>query len=271
MNVFRHLIFSAAAVALSFCTLGGAAVAGVSRPKYEARGSVVWEVPNNQKVVALTFDDGPNPVYTPQVLDLLREYHAKATFFLIGKRMEAYPDLVQREVREGHELGNHTFSHVTLSGKPRSIFSNEVYKTQTLINRYQKPPRIKLLRPPGGRVNPDTVDFSEKSHFEVILWSWQQDPKDWSNPGVAHIVRHVLKNIKTGHIILLHDSGGNRKQTIAALKIIIPALEKQGYRFETLYDLLKYDKKYKNLYNPGLEKILPGTSKAGGKTGSAVP
>ncbi|GGL51571.1 polysaccharide deacetylase family protein [Sporolactobacillus putidus] len=270
MNLFRHLIFPIAAITLLCCTLSGTAAAQVNRHKYEARGSVVWEVPNDQKVVALTFDDGPNPVYTPQILDLLRKYHAKATFFLIGKRIQAYPDLVKREVREGHELGNHTFSHVTLSKEPRSVFFDEVNKTQALINQYQKPPRIKLLRPPGGSIDPKTVDLSEKSRFEVILWSWQQDPRDWSNPGVNHIVRHVLKNIKTGNIILMHDSGGNRKQTVAALKVILPALEKQGYRFATLYELLKYDKKYEGLYNTELEKMLPESPGTNMKTGSAV-
>lgn len=109
---------------------------------------------------------------------------------------------------------------------------------------------------PGGVINPKTVDLSEKNHFKIVLWSWHQDPRDWSNPGVPHIVRHVLKNIKTGSIILMHDSAGDRRQTVAALKIILPALEKQGYRFDTLYKLLKYDKKYENLYNTGLENIL---------------
>ncbi|WP_239984826.1 polysaccharide deacetylase family protein [Sporolactobacillus pectinivorans] len=249
-------IFLALTIVLFQCIFGKAAIAMIDRFDYEPRGSVVWDVRNHQKSVALTFDDGPHPVYTPQVLDVLKKYHAKATFFLIGKRMQAYPDLVKREVAEGHELGNHTFSHVSLHGKSNAFFLNEVSKTDDLINQYQGPPRIRLLRPPGGDINAQTVLISEKNHFEIILWSWNQDPKDWSKPGVSRIVRHVLTNIKSGDIILLHDSGGNRKQTVAALKIIIPTLQSRGYKFVTLYDLLKNDKKYDDLYNFGLDQIL---------------
>lgn len=263
MNRFRYVMSIFFAVVFLTYTISQAAFAKIDREKYEPGGNVVWEVPVNQKVVALTFDDGPDPIYTPEILDVLKKNHAKATFFLIGKYIKEYPELVTREVREGHELGNHTYSHVLLSRKKKSDFLEEINRTERLINKFQRPPRIKYLRPPGGNINRRTVRLSRKHNFEIILWSWHQDPRDWTNPGVSKIITHVLKNIHNGDIILLHDSGGNRRQTVTALKVILPILQKRGYRFVTLHELLKYDKKYDHLFNFGLENILekPNTTR----------
>lgn len=254
MSRFRQAIFISFAIVFLTSSISQTAFANIDREKYEQKGDVVWEVPASKKVVALTFDDGPDPVYTPKVLDILKKNHAKATFFLIGKHMEEYPEIVTREVREGHELGNHTYSHVVLLRKSKSEFQEEINKTEQLINEFQRPPKINILRPPRGRINNRTVFLSHKLHFEIVLW--HQDPGDWAQPGVSRIIRRVLSGIHKGDIILLHDAGGNQKQTVAALKVIIPLLKKRGYRFVTLYELLKYSKKYDRLYNFGLENIL---------------
>ncbi|WP_239549105.1 polysaccharide deacetylase family protein [Scopulibacillus daqui] len=220
------------------------------------KGDIVWEVPTNEKVAAITFDDGPHPIYTPEILDILKKYHAKATFFLIGNRIEQYPYLVQREVNEGHELGNHTYSHIYLNQMPYFKFLEEANRTENLIKLYQHP-QIKLFRPPGGALNTDIIDTAWIENFEIILWSWDQDPKDWASPGTDRIVSHILNHIHNGSIILLHDSGGDRSQTVHALNKVIPKLQEKGYRLVTVSQLLKMNPRYASLFNFGIKNIMP--------------
>lgn len=217
------------------------------RTYYEDRGDIVWDVPTQQKYIALTFDDGPNESYTPKILDVLKDYHAKATFFLIGEHMVEHPDLVTREVKEGHEIENHTFTHVRLTRLPNKAFLQDVQRAEALIDHYQKDD-LHLFRPPGGALNQPVIDSLRKSNYEIVLWSWHQDTEDWKRPGASRIARHVIKNAHNGDIVIMHDSGGNRSQTVNALKIILPALEEQGFQFVTVSDLLKSCPKYHFLF-----------------------
>ncbi|MFC7394574.1 polysaccharide deacetylase family protein [Scopulibacillus cellulosilyticus] len=226
-----------------------------NRNYYELKGDIVWEVPTNEKVAAITFDDGPHPVYTPEILDILKKYHAKATFFLIGNRIEKYPYLVKREVKEGHELGNHTYTHVSLRQISYLKFLDEANRTEHLIEAYQRP-QLKLFRPPGGGLNSDIIDIAKIENFEIILWSWDQDPRDWATPGVDRIANHILTHIRNGSIILLHDSGGNRSQTVKALDKILPKLQHEGYHFITVTELLRMNPRYAELFNFGLKNIV---------------
>lgn len=208
------------------------------RQYFEARGEVVWEVPTDKKVMALTFDDGPNPNYTPQILDVLKQFHAKATFFVLGARVEKYPELARREAMEGHELANHSFSHVKLSRLTAEKLQQEIEKAQQIIfdTTGQTP---HLFRPPRGYYNEMIVNTAKQSGYTVIMWSWHQDTRDWSRPGVEKIVSRVVTNARNGDIVLFHDHGGDRRQTIEALKIILPELEDRGYQFVTISELIK--------------------------------
>ncbi|WP_213581874.1 polysaccharide deacetylase family protein [Paenibacillus sp. J2TS4] len=212
------------------------------RDYYEARGEIVWEVKTEEKVIALTFDDGPNPVQTAQILDLLKQYDARATFFVVGRRMEKFPDLARREVAEGHELANHTYSHRYFKkSTPIDQIRQEIVKNQQLITSItgQKP---HLFRPPGGFYNDNVVKASRDAGYLTVLWSWHQDTKDWSSPGVNKIVRKVLDNARNGDIVLFHDHVERNPQTVEALKQILPELKQRGFRFVTVSELLNFNK-----------------------------
>ncbi|MCS7465021.1 polysaccharide deacetylase family protein [Paenibacillus doosanensis] len=203
---------------------------------------VVWNVETDQKLIALTFDDGPNPVYTPQILDLLKEHQAKATFFVLGKRVQMYPAIAIREVNEGHEIANHTFDHHYLKNVSPQKLVDEIRQTQEVIfDITEQIPHV--FRPPGGFYNDALLNMTKEDKLTVVMWSWYQDTKDWKRPGVNKIVKTVLSNVHNGDIILFHDLEGDCSQTVAALKIILPELKKQGYQFVTVTDLINKTKK----------------------------
>ncbi|GIP39276.1 polysaccharide deacetylase family sporulation protein PdaB [Paenibacillus sp. J31TS4] len=212
------------------------------RDYYEARGEIVWEVPTEEKVIALTFDDGPDPTETPIILDLLKEYNAHATFFVVGNRVDKFPELVKRELAEGHELANHTYHH-SYFRKQASVsrFRDEVRRTQESIQSVtgQRP---HLFRPPGGYYSETLVQAAREAGYLTVLWSWHQDTKDWQSPGVDKIVGKVLSNARNGDIVLFHDHVERHPQTAAALKEILPELQKRGFRFVTVSELLQYRK-----------------------------
>ena len=205
------------------------------RPYYEKKGYILWDIKTEEKVIALTFDDGPHSIFTPQVLDVLEKYDAKATFFVIGERAENFPDIILRQQNEGHEIANHTYTH-PYSGTPGSL-ENELKKTDQvifdIIGRYPA-----LYRPVGGSYNEETINIAVQNGFKVIMWSWHQDTEDWKKPGVQSIVTKVLSGAKPGDVILFHDAGGDRSQTVKALEEILPALKKEGYKFVTVSELL---------------------------------
>ncbi len=234
---------------VSFSQINVSEAAGFipDRNYYETRGDIIWEVPTKEKMIALTFDDGPNDTYTPEVLDILNEYHAKATFFLIGEHIKQFPNLARREVLEGHEIENHTFTHVVIEKMSDQEYLADISKTDKLIQTFQTSP-LRLFRPPKGHLSASIIKALRKDHYEIVLWSWHQDTRDWERPGVNRIANHVIKNAHNGDIVIMHDSGGNREQTVKALKIILPTLEKQGYQFVTIRELLESCPKYKFLF-----------------------
>jgi polysaccharide deacetylase family sporulation protein PdaB len=211
---------------------------------YERRGEVVWEVSTDQKVIALTFDDGPDPDNTPQILELLKQYHAKATFFVLGSRVEQYPELAKREVLEGHELANHTYGHPGMIGISAEHLREELDKAQRSVQSVTGT-TLKIFRPPGGVYNDTVVNTARTAGYMVVMWSWNQDTRDWSNPGVKRIVNRVISNAHNGGIVLFHDSGGARSQTVAALEQILPELKKRGYVFVTVSELLQIQQTFR--------------------------
>jgi peptidoglycan-N-acetylglucosamine deacetylase len=201
---------------------------------------VVRKVHTMQKVVALTFDDGPSVTFTPQILTVLKKYNAKATFFVIGSRVHKYAYLVQQELSLRNEVANHTYDHVVVTHQSAKRIRSQIATTQTVISSLAQRPQPRLFRPPGGHYDKKLLRIAKDNGFTVVLWSI--DSRDHMNPGTRRIVKHVLSDVKAGDIILFHDQGGSRKQTVEALKQIIPKLQRNGYRFVTVSELLRMGK-----------------------------
>jgi peptidoglycan-N-acetylglucosamine deacetylase len=234
-------VISCCVLALYLSGTSSAQAEKKGRYYYERRGEVVWEVSTDQKVIALTFDDGPHPENTPRILDKLSKYHAKATFFVVGSRVEKFPEIAKREVLEGHELANHTYRHPGMTRISSEGLREELDMAHESVQAVTGSD-LKIFRPPGGVYNDTVVNTARAAGYVVVMWSWNQDTRDWSNPGVNRIVDRVLSNVHNGGIVLFHDSGGARNQTIAALERILPELEQRGYRFVTVSELLKIRK-----------------------------
>jgi peptidoglycan/xylan/chitin deacetylase (PgdA/CDA1 family) len=187
--------------------------------------------------VALTFDDGPDPVQTPQMLDLLAHEHIKATFCLVGRNVEAHPELVRRIAAEGHTLCNHTWRHsLTLGKKQPAVIRADLERTNDAIRRAVPGARIKYMRAPGGNFTPAFVAAAAELGMASIYW--QVDPRDWEHPGgesdTAHeakIVHVVKKHVGKGAIVLSHDYG--QPVTITAYRELIPWL-RERYRLIAL-------------------------------------
>lgn len=215
------------------------------REYYEERGDIVWEVPTEEKFIALTFDDGPDAKQTLLILDLLREYQAKATFFVVGDRVERFPEIVRRELAEGHEVANHSYTHSAFQRLSSGSMEEELNRTQEEIFKATGT-RPTLFRPPGGYYNDRLISLSKLHHLQMVLWSWHQDTKDWRSPGVQAIANRVLDNARSGDIVLMHDFVYRSTQTYEALRIILPELKRQGYTLVTVSELLSHKVAPKN-------------------------
>jgi polysaccharide deacetylase family sporulation protein PdaB len=206
----------------------------------EDQEDVVWYVPTDKKFIALTFDDGPDPVFTPKVVDILDKYDVKGTFFVIGKSVEEYPETAKLIVERGHEIGNHTYSHTNLGHIEKDLIQEEVDKAQeAILSATDTQPC--LFRPPHGTYNDTVVDIVRDMGYRVVLWSWTQDTIDWCNPGTNYIINKVLNNAHSGDIIIFHDAGGDRSQTVMALEPIILELQKRNFQMVTVSELLAHE------------------------------
>ncbi|MFF1438998.1 glycosyltransferase [Streptomyces sp. NPDC058295] len=194
------------------------------------------EVPDHRLV--LTFDDGPDPVWTPKVLDVLKKHHAHAVFFVTGTMASRYPDLVQRMVDEGHEVGLHTFNHPDLSFQSKKRISWELSQNQLALAGAAGI-RTSLFRPPyssfadamDDKSWPVTEYIGSLGYLTVVN---NTDSEDWKKPGVEEIIRRATPKGGKGAIVLMHDSGGDRHQTVQALERFLPELQSRGYEFENL-------------------------------------
>ncbi len=204
------------------------------RPKPRAvKPQIVYAVRTRERVFALTFDDGPHPTYTPQVLAALRKRGVKATFFMVGSMVRAYPKMAQTVRKAGHVTANHSWSHPF---KPKAPHT-EVERTDAVMKRVRGAPNT-LFRPPYGLLHNGMAQAALKRGESVIIWS--SFGADWEkNATSASIAAKVLRHAAPGGIALLHDGGGHRGATVAALPIIIDTLKKRGYRFVTVPQLLK--------------------------------
>ena len=187
------------------------------------------QIPAETNYVALTFDDGPRRGTTDRLLEGLKERGASATFFLVGEEAERYPELVRRMQAEGHQVGNHTWSHVRLEGASTAVIQEEVGKTEELLETLLGGSGY-WLRPPYGLITPGTEKL-----VRVPMVKWSVDPRDWENKNTDKVVQAILKNVKPNSIILLHDIYDTSVD--AALKVV-DTLEAQGYCFVTVEELL---------------------------------
>lgn len=186
--------------------------------------------------IALTFDDGPSPVYTPQVLSILQRYKVHATFFCIGEWVQLYPSLVQETFRAGNVIGDHTWSHPDLTRLSAYAVRWQLRSASAAIQYAIGSPLV-LFRPPYGATDATVVSVASQLGLLQILWT--VDPRDWSRPGVDAIVTNVLSHVTNGSIILMHDGGGDRSETVLALPLIISTLLQRGFTFVTVPQLLR--------------------------------
>ena len=191
--------------------------------------------------VALTFDDGPNPPYTGQILGILARYQVPATFFCVGLQASAHPADVARMAAAGHGLGNHTWSHPFLPDLTRAQLAEQLDRTDEAVSRAAGGREPGLFRPPYGSRSPDVLRWLGERGSTVLLWD--VDPSDWARPGAAVIAGRVLTQARPGTIILMHDGGGDRSQTVAALPLVIEGLLDRGFRFTLAADLLAADQR----------------------------
>ncbi|MFF6984521.1 polysaccharide deacetylase family protein [Streptomyces sp. NPDC008343] len=178
--------------------------------------------------VNITIDDGPDPVWTPQVLDVLREYGVKATFCMVGTQAQAHPDLVKKVVAAGHLLCNHSVSHDTTMDKQSEAYqSQQILDAERMITKASGGVRPLYYRAPGGAFTPYSRKLAASRGMRPL--GWNVDSKDFERPGTDAMVATVEQELPNGPTVLFHDAGGDRSQTVEALRRILPWLKEQGY------------------------------------------
>lgn len=203
--------------------------------KFQILGELINHVEAKKKVVALTYDDGPNPPYTNQLVSVLDRLQIKATFFVIGKNVEQHPETVQLLVSKGHELGNHSYSHTQLVWKTPWFVRSEIEKTDKLLRQLGVTQEIHFRAPYGLKLLILPYLLS-KMHKKNIMWSI--NPRDFAEGNSEVIENYVIEQVRPGSIILMHDGGGDRSPTIAATEGLIQKLREQGYQFKTVSELM---------------------------------
>jgi len=200
----------------------------------DLRGKLIWHGNLSSNNVYLTFDDGPNPNSTPMVLDILKRNNVKATFFLLGERAKSYPAIVKRIKREGHEIGNHTYTHSDGYNINDAKILREIKDSHdTVKNITGSSPRY--FRPPFGFFNYRYFKEAEKLGYITVLWTF--DVGDWGDIKAEELEKKTLSKVKGGSIILLHDGGKGREEIIKALPNIIIGLKRKGFEIRTLNEI----------------------------------
>lgn len=246
-NALRAGIVLVAVAALTF----GAYEAAES-PSSQVFGKTVVSGPKNERVVALTYDDGPNPPYTQRILDVLRREHVHATFFVVGRAVEAYPQVVRREIDDGNALGNHTWSHGHLVLYDSTQLRQTLDRTDRAIYAATGQ-HTRIMRPPYGARDWLVLDEARHLGYTPVMWSVPL-PNDWEYPPAPLIAKRVLRYVGDGAIIDLHDGNRgivcspkakvaaricDRSSDVEATRLIVQSLKVRGYRFVTIPELLQ--------------------------------
>jgi peptidoglycan-N-acetylglucosamine deacetylase len=220
----------------------------------------------DQPYIAMTFDDGPSAENTPRLLEMLKQRNIKATFFLIGQNAASNPDLVRRILADGHEIGNHSWTHPQLSKLSDDRVTMEITKTQDAIKDASGFSPT-LLRPPYGAITPRQREWIEdRFGLNVILWS--VDPFDWKRPGASVITQRILSQVRPGAIILSHDI---HKQTVDAMPATLDGLIAKGYKFATVSQLIAMNKPKPPPAEPGSDDRAHATKSRKGVQAPAEP
>jgi peptidoglycan/xylan/chitin deacetylase (PgdA/CDA1 family) len=216
----------------------GAAAVGlrevVNSSTFQLFGDYVARVDTNDRVVALTFDDGPDPFHTPRVLDVLDQHHVKATFFMMGRNVERYPTVAREVLRRGHEIGNHSYSHPKLILMSPSRVRDEIERTDTLLRGIGVTGEIHFRPPHASKFIVLPYVLLQMRKLSVL---GDVDPKEWKQRPAAVMTESILRQVRPGSIIGLHDPMG--AETLRTLQNILPALAAEGYRFETVSALVR--------------------------------
>ncbi|MHC0063025.1 polysaccharide deacetylase family protein [Nostoc sp. UIC 10890] len=221
------------------------------------QGTIIYQakLKANEKVIALTFDDGPSPKNTAQILEILKKNDVKATFFMLGQMVKYFPQVAKQVAADGHVIGNHTWHHwyFQMDG---ATAASEIDRTADIIYKTTGE-KTTLFRPPGGFLNNGLAQYAKNEKYAVIMWSEESGDARLRSPQVAMLVKNVLKYARPGAIVLMHDGGGNRSKSVKALPGMIAGLKAQGYRFVTIPQLLEMQAKEQNL----LEVASPTVTK----------
>ncbi|WP_320783356.1 polysaccharide deacetylase family protein [Streptomyces sp. CRN 30] len=237
---------AAAALGVTLLTAGvsvwsaQAGVVGGSSPRAAASATAAGVAPvakgivhasdQGDRGVNITIDDGPDPVWTPQVLDVLEEYGVKATFCMVGPQAQAHPDLVKKVVAAGHRLCDHSVTHDTaMDGKSHAYQKQQILDAERMITEASGGVRPMYYRAPGGAFTPYSREVAAARGMRPL--GWNVDTKDFEQPGADAMVATVQREIANGPTILFHDAGGDRSQTVEALRRVLPWLKEQGYSF----------------------------------------
>ncbi|MEU0967418.1 polysaccharide deacetylase family protein [Streptomyces sp. NPDC005917] len=206
------------------------AVPGAGRKAAAVSVEIAHASDRGARGVNITIDDGPDPVWTPQVLQVLKEYGAKATFCMIGPQAQAHPDLVKAVVAAGHRLCDHTVSHdVSMDHESEAYQSQQILDAERMITEASGGVRPVYYRAPGGAFTPYSRKLAASHGMRPL--GWNVDSKDFERPGTAAIVATVKDEMPNGPTILFHDAGGDRSETVAALREVLPWLKEEGYAF----------------------------------------
>jgi len=227
-------------------------------PTNQMFGQAVVSGPSDMPMVALTYDDGPNPPYTDKILDVLKSEHVHATFFVVGRAVEEHPGTVKRMVSEGNAVGNHTWDHVHLLVLRRTAMRSEMRRTDdAILSAAHVHPKI--MRPPFGARDWRVMDEMRRLGYAVIMWSVPL-PRDWEYPSAQVIAHRIIPQVKDGSIIVLHDGNRgqlcakrhlnphvcDRNQDIEATRLILNALKAKGFSFVTVPELIARHKETKH-------------------------
>ena len=197
----------------------------------------LWEGNDKTQNIALTFDDGPHPGYTPKLLEVLEYYNIPASFFVLGFCVERSPHIVQKIYNSGHWIGLHGYIHHNFPLLCATELQQSLEKTQTAISNAcgLRSQQVRDVRPPNGFFTPKTLKLLEQWNYRPVMWSVV--PEDWVRPGVTTVVQRILKLVKKGSVIVLHDGACGGEDVAQIAKILIPQLLDQGYKFVTINTL----------------------------------
>lgn len=201
------------------------------------KDNVYYHYKTVKPYLSLTFDDGPDKVQTLKVLSILKKYDIKATFFMVGEKIEYQKDVLKEVYKQGHEIGNHFYGHENINKLSKKEIKESIIKTNELIySTIGINPNV--LRPPYGIVNEDLKEVCKELDMSIILWTSDKDSKDWDNTPESKIISNVTSKVSSGDIFLFHDGNPKLNNTISAIDIIIPQLIKKGYQWVNISALI---------------------------------